>query len=1124
MSSRDFDKYKNRLFDYFRMNNIDFKENGQLTKCPFHEDSTPSFNVTDKGGVQLFKCFGCGAQGTIYDAVKYVTGETDIKRQYDEVDRIFGTGEAAPLPPVVRPQKKEEPVFSPKKEDLVKFENWLKNQTTSELILSYFNQRAKFKSNGLLEHYPDEISAGLVTHFFWYPGNEKAEKELGKAALFAAGVAYSNKDMEIYSAGSQKDFPLPGKSSIIYLALDTDSCYRWNNDSYSYEPFPFDPRRVAWKHSGIVAKSPEGFKLLFMNEKTYQSEKRNPRSGVSFFPIPSDFVQEQPAILMEGEIDAIVCRCAGISNAYSFGGLGNFSVPKIKQYIIPKNIPEIVLFADNDKAPDFRSQKIFGLIPFEEDDKFKQETLPQKLIRAGFTGRIKLTVLPSDCGFKDPDDAIRNGNVKIVKQAIADAKDYTPLESPVSDDKSLEGTIYKNWDYISLKFLRSILKKLPVSVLDEDEIPEFVTAAAKSCKDTEALDEISAWSNSKFNVNEIKKLVKREKFTPFDLVKLLERHEISDYFITKLNEQLVPAKEILRLFKMKDTIISINYDKAITSKQLQTFLNKRGNYSAAEFLADITDGNIIYYLEEAANYAFDGLKWRLVPDFAVTAHDILQNVLIKYLEKNLDQKEFINKVLTSIESRRFRSELVRDFNGLEKTVWGKSVGKEIMFDSLPIRATLTLADGVMDFSGEKIQFRKAKKEEYRRSSLPYTIAQVKKAGKPVNFIKMMQSNFKVADSETLKKNPVTTVESLMYYLSLIQSRDTSRRYGGFFLGIGGTGKTTLLKILVALYPNCTTALNENLLVSATKHFDNPNGPTPELAKLECKLMGYISETPEHGKLNETIFKRLTGGDIMTARTLHHEPHDFYQSAQIVIASNNSPSFSYSETAAIDRMIIFRFNVKHEKGLKDSKTPEQLIETLRPEFPAMIKYFAQFYIDLNINKKGRIPLSTECMNEKGLYISQQANDTDKFIDLCLEFDMNKDKAFIPSKDLYSCYLLMLKAFYNKEFVPGTKECPTQRQFTTWLKNRVEFQNTWDQQRVSGSEMPEWGFKHLVYSKYAKELIGSSTPAQQQELVQPAPPEDDPFAGYTPMPSKAEVKDSLQKELNEDDDDSRDMDIF
>ena len=69
----------------------------------------------------------------------------------------------------------------------------------------------------------------------------------------------------------------------------------------------------------------------------------------------------------------------------------------------------------------------------------------------------------------------------------------------------------------------------------------------------------------------------------------------------------------------------------------------------------------------------------------------------------------------------------------------------VNFDSPIIKETLTLIDGVMDFSGDKIEFRKAKREEYRRHILPYKIEDFKNTQEPKEFLKFMRDNFKKGD-------------------------------------------------------------------------------------------------------------------------------------------------------------------------------------------------------------------------------------------------------------------------------------------------------------------------------------------------------------------------------------------
>ena len=45
-------------------------------RCPFHDDRTPSFSADDSKGTWLFRCFSCGASGSILDLHAQVHGLT----------------------------------------------------------------------------------------------------------------------------------------------------------------------------------------------------------------------------------------------------------------------------------------------------------------------------------------------------------------------------------------------------------------------------------------------------------------------------------------------------------------------------------------------------------------------------------------------------------------------------------------------------------------------------------------------------------------------------------------------------------------------------------------------------------------------------------------------------------------------------------------------------------------------------------------------------------------------------------------------------------------------------------------------------------------------------------------
>jgi len=79
--------------------NIKMKKMGPwgigISKCPFHQERTPSFIYYKDGG---FHCFGCGRIGDIFDFVML-----KLRRDHSATFRFFRKNFKIPLPP---PRKK----------------------------------------------------------------------------------------------------------------------------------------------------------------------------------------------------------------------------------------------------------------------------------------------------------------------------------------------------------------------------------------------------------------------------------------------------------------------------------------------------------------------------------------------------------------------------------------------------------------------------------------------------------------------------------------------------------------------------------------------------------------------------------------------------------------------------------------------------------------------------------------------------------------------------------------------------------------------------------------------------------------------------------------------------------
>lgn len=75
--------------------------------CPVHAESKPSFYITVKNGILVFKCFGCGIRGSIIDLEMVLTGctaTTAIRRL--KLESAGFTGSVEPIP-----KERQEAIF-----------------------------------------------------------------------------------------------------------------------------------------------------------------------------------------------------------------------------------------------------------------------------------------------------------------------------------------------------------------------------------------------------------------------------------------------------------------------------------------------------------------------------------------------------------------------------------------------------------------------------------------------------------------------------------------------------------------------------------------------------------------------------------------------------------------------------------------------------------------------------------------------------------------------------------------------------------------------------------------------------------------------------------------------------
>jgi P4 family phage/plasmid primase-like protien len=1015
----DRERYKGRLLQYLHAKGIEAKIGVNHCFSPSHNDDSPSCQISE----EHFFCHGCGIQGDIYDAIGILEGILEFKDQYIFAEKMFDGGPAfTPMATTPKKETEKRESYIPDPAAEAKLEAFLnKNPAKEKAIRQYLKNRALANSAGTISDYPADILPELVKHFFYWPGIEEARRALDSAVLIATRIVNNPKE-----------------------------------------------NKTSWFHSGVMAKLGKGYKLFYIHEG--QSEKRGGYECHTF-PMPRSIDPTAPVILVEGEIDALACSAIGIKNVFSTGGTTALTKPLIETHLL--NVPEIILCFDADnKGRYFTGQDPYLILIDKKTGKEKHETpatVPEKIIKTGYKGKIKIAILPpaGESGYKDPDAYIVDGRKDVVLKAIAEAKEYTPPEK--EDKKNVPILSWEAYDTITIKRLKSLLAKLDRADMDTEDIKPFVSACLKACNHDSTRLELTKWGAT---VEELDN--KDDKTSPYFLIEICETYEISKYIRNEIEKALIPASEMLKRIKIQPTIVDIDFSKMEKNENALQFVKTKGVHSAALMIADILDGRMIYNESDKRYYFFNGHTWQREPDMANVAYNFLCAVMRNFLERsNKGNKGVLFDILTKIEGRRFRVEASQDFSGLPSVFH-----ETILFDGPTVRETLTLADGVLDFSGSEITYRKSKREEYRKETLPYKVNDIKNAGIPEQFIDFMKGNFK--DEKTL--------ESLMYYISLIPSRNTQYKYGGIWVGKPHTGKTTTVELLGKIYDGMFVRLNADVLVTRDRHRASGNEATPYIARLEGKGLGIAQETERNGVLNNALWKELTGGDTLTARGLYKEPHDFTPTAQILVCTNHQPRFDAHDEAAIERMVVIPFSVQHEKGKKGTLQQNTIYSRLRPEYPAIVKLFSEYYIRLKNEYEGAVPLSDECANYKNNYVKEQETDLDQFVNDNIDIDMS-GSAFEIVQNVYDRYL----KYYDLK--SDDKDALTRNKFVRYLRHDY-MEIKYKQKKINGEPVlcffnirlkPDIGQKGALQSpendKAAKQDINSG-------FSEP-PPEEIPF---------------------------------
>ena len=206
-------------------------------------------------------------------------------------------------------------------------------------------------------------------------------------------------------------------------------------------------------------------------------------------------------------------------------------------------------------------------------------------------------------------------------------------------------------------------------------------------------------------------------------------------------------------------------------------------------------------------------------------------------------------------------------------------------------------------------------------------------------------------------------------------------------GTGANGKSTFIDTLLSLLGDYGLQTPTETLLNRKE-----NAMSNDIARLRGARFVSAVES-EHGrKLAEVQVKRLTGGDVITARFLYHEYFRFIPEFKLVLAMNNKPIIEGSDHGIWRRIRVIPFTVT----IPPEEQDKNLGEKLKNELAGILRWSVEGA--LRWQKEGlEAPESVKVMTEN--YRAEMDVLADFIKECC---DVSDPNAETPFQDLYFRY--------------------------------------------------------------------------------------------------------------------------
>jgi putative DNA primase/helicase len=163
-----------------------------------------------------------------------------------------------------------------------------------------------------------------------------------------------------------------------------------------------------------------------------------------------------------------------------------------------------------------------------------------------------------------------------------------------------------------------------------------------------------------------------------------------------------------------------------------------------------------------------------------------------------------------------------------------------------------------------------------------------------------------------------------------------------FWGDGSNGKSLIFKTVLRVMGRDYADVGADELMGGGQ--SNPH-PT-YLADLFGKRLVTLAETREGGRLNETLIKKLTGGELLKARRMKEDLWSFAPTHKVWLATNHKPEVRGNDHGIWRRLRLLPFNVrfwdrdKGESGPPELEADKTLDDRLKAEAEGILAWMVR----------------------------------------------------------------------------------------------------------------------------------------------------------------------------------------